>query len=277
MAKKARKAVKRTVNTSIRKTKNKKATKNNSIRRKPISKKNAKSIRSPTKPLSSKKSYKKSQKVRASNHSLRTSARIKKLRSPPRSSPKRIIKEINAQYRSNPKRNVKQKKVIDKSPPSYPSKRNREIVAISESKNQISPKKKISRKPPSTLKSRNSEVNNELESDEYEVEKICDIKFENEEEMYLVKWKGFGVKDNTWEPRKNLLNANGVINDFHKEHNYEVECICGSRRVEGKRQYRVRWKGWPPSCDTWEVRDSLMKGAKLEVMRFEKVRKKRMA
>ncbi|XP_030212546.1 histone-lysine N-methyltransferase SUV39H1 [Gadus morhua] len=40
---------------------------------------------------------------------------------------------------------------------------------------------------------------------DYEVEYLCDVKRDKEdEELYLVKWKGFPEADNTWEPRKNL-------------------------------------------------------------------------
>jgi len=111
-------------------------------------------------------------------------------------------------------------------------------------------------------------------SEEYEVEKICDIKFQDGE-MYLVKWKGYAMKHNTWESRKNLGNATAAIDAFHSRHDYEVEKIIRSKMLEGKRQYRVRWRGWPASFDTWEPRAALMKGAKLEVLRFEKIQKKR--
>merc|ERR1719193_2960388 len=102
-------------------------------------------------------------------------------------------------------------------------------------------------------------------SEEYEVEKVCDIKFQDGQEMFLVKWKGYSMKDNTWEPRKNLGNATAAIDAFQSRQVYEVEKITRSKVVEGKRQYRVRWKGWPASFDTWEPRANLMKGAKLEV------------
>jgi len=110
---------------------------------------------------------------------------------------------------------------------------------------------------------------------EYEVEKICGIKFQDGGEMFLVKWKGYSMKHNTWESGKNLSNATAAIDAFHSKHDYEVEKIIQSKMLGRERQYRVRWRGWPASFDTWEPRSSLMKGAKLEVQRFEKIQKKR--
>lgn len=119
--------------------------------------------------------------------------------------------------------------------------------------------------------------NSKNTSDEYEVEKICDIKFQDGGEMFLVKWKGYAMKHNTWESGKNLGNATDAIDAFHSRHVYEVETITKSKMMGGKRHYRVRWRGWPAKFDTWEPRASLMKGAKLEVSRFEKIQKKRKA
>jgi len=109
------------------------------------------------------------------------------------------------------------------------------------------------------------------------VEKICDVRCHNDVEEFLVKWKGFGVKSNTWEPRQNLGNAEEAIEEFLSHQSFEVDFICGCRSVGGMKQYNVKWKGWPSSANTWEPRAGLMKGAKDEVLRFEKMRKKRTA
>ncbi len=33
-------------------------------------------------------------------------------------------------------------------------------------------------------------------------------------QLYLVKWKGYGPEDNTWEPKKNLANADALLRAF---------------------------------------------------------------
>jgi Zn-dependent protease with chaperone function len=35
---------------------------------------------------------------------------------------------------------------------------------------------------------------------------------------YLVKWKGYTDKHNTWEPADNLDNAKKKVTDFHQKH-----------------------------------------------------------
>ena len=46
--------------------------------------------------------------------------------------------------------------------------------------------------------------NGEL-ADEFEVEKIIGKRFDaNNKVEYLVKWKGYGLREATWEPRKNM-------------------------------------------------------------------------
>ena len=49
---------------------------------------------------------------------------------------------------------------------------------------------------------------------EYEVEKIIEEKEKTDE--FLIKWKEFLDKDNTWKSRKNLKNAQEAIRKFRK-------------------------------------------------------------
>ncbi|KAM0559403.1 hypothetical protein ACHAPJ_004430 [Fusarium lateritium] len=51
---------------------------------------------------------------------------------------------------------------------------------------------------------------------EWEVEMVLgsQIDAETSEHFYLVKWKGFTNKENTWEPKRNLGNCRKLIQDF---------------------------------------------------------------
>jgi len=255
MAKKIKKVAKRRKTTSTKK-KGEKAPK--STVNTPFSKKKVMSTAcSPSKPLTLRRINIKTRSDNdvSSSSSLRSSARLRKLKL--RS--QRRSKRVNARSRASSKRVIEQKK-------------SRNTISHCSPSERIHSRKKL--KSPTR---KNIQQSSEDETEEYEVEKICDIKFHDGQEMYLVKWKGYGTKRNTWEPRENLGNAYEAISKFLQGQTYEVEYICGTRRIGEGREYRVRWKGWPASCDTWESRASLVKGAKQELQRFEKIKKKRMA
>ena len=46
-----------------------------------------------------------------------------------------------------------------------------------------------------------------VKEEEYEAEKILDIRNYKKRIEYLVKWKGYDNTENTWEPAKHLINA----------------------------------------------------------------------
>lgn len=54
--------------------------------------------------------------------------------------------------------------------------------------------------------------------EEYEVEEVLDSKLVGRGLRYLVKWKGYGEGNNSWEPAKNLENAKDLVKAFHKKH-----------------------------------------------------------
>jgi len=69
--------------------------------------------------------------------------------------------------------------------------------------------------------------------EEWEVEKILNKKKIKEVNRYLVRWKGFMAKSNTWKKEENLENARELVNKFEERLGAEV------RRQEGVEQ---RWK-----------------------------------
>lgn len=72
-------------------------------------------------------------------------------------------------------------------------------------------KRKIGRGRPAGKKSQP-----EPAKPEWEVEKILGSQIDPEscERYYLVKWKGFGNEDNTWEPKRNLANCKNAIQAY---------------------------------------------------------------
>jgi len=50
--------------------------------------------------------------------------------------------------------------------------------------------------------------------EEWEVEKILNKKKMREVVKYLIRWKGFTAKGDTWERRENLKNAEELIEEF---------------------------------------------------------------
>lgn len=54
--------------------------------------------------------------------------------------------------------------------------------------------------------------------EEYEVEEVLDSKVHGKGLRYLVKWKGYDESENSWEPVKNLKNAQVKVKEFHWRH-----------------------------------------------------------
>lgn len=51
---------------------------------------------------------------------------------------------------------------------------------------------------------------------EYEVERIVDdgVEDKTKKAVFLVKWKGYSQKDNSWEPIENLANASVLLKEY---------------------------------------------------------------
>ena len=50
--------------------------------------------------------------------------------------------------------------------------------------------------------------------EEWEVEKILDVKMTKTGRRFLVRWKGFSEADDSWEPAEHLLNAGEIVDEF---------------------------------------------------------------
>ncbi|XP_013418501.1 chromodomain Y-like protein [Lingula anatina] len=59
-----------------------------------------------------------------------------------------------------------------------------------------------------------------MSSDEeiFEVDEILDERKRGNTTQYLVRWKGFGPSEDSWEPRKNLGNCTEALEVYYKKH-----------------------------------------------------------
>jgi hypothetical protein len=67
-----------------------------------------------------------------------------------------------------------------------------------------------------------------LEKDEYEVEDIIDMKQEGGTNKYLVRWKGFTAKDDTWQTEASLASAPEILRRFKEKNNGRKEERAGA-------------------------------------------------
>ena len=106
-------------------------------------------------------------------------------------------------------------------------------------------------------KSNKSKKKSEL----YEVEAIVDdrtVSGQTERE-YKVRWKGYKAADDTWEPSSKVSHL-VIWKEYMEEHGqYEVESILDDRISPEltERVYKVRWRGFGASDDTWEPQSEL--------------------
>jgi len=59
--------------------------------------------------------------------------------------------------------------------------------------------------------------------EEFKVEKILNKRIVQGKKKFLVRWKGYTVEKDTWEDRKNLENAKGLVEEFEREYGEEAE------------------------------------------------------
>jgi hypothetical protein len=67
---------------------------------------------------------------------------------------------------------------------------------------------------------RSERSDEDLESDEFVVDKVLGYDFKDGGEWYKVRWKGYGAADDTWEPSANLEMAPEAILAFKEQWNH---------------------------------------------------------
>src|SRR5690606_2159241 len=92
-----------------------------------------------------------------------------------------------------------------------------------ENDNERFPNRALSKPPPVVI---------EIDSDEHEweAERLLDFKVKKGKDHYLVRWKGYGKNEDTWEPVGNLGNAKELIEDFHKVYGPRVSLLRKKKR-----------------------------------------------
>ena len=59
--------------------------------------------------------------------------------------------------------------------------------------------------------------------EKFEIEKILNKKMVKGKKKFLVKWKGYTAKEDTWESRENLENAKELVKEFEREYEEETK------------------------------------------------------
>ncbi|XP_030765551.1 chromobox protein homolog 1-like [Sitophilus oryzae] len=118
------------------------------------------------------------------------------------------------------------------------------------------------------------------EDAEYEVEAILDEKMIRGVRHFLIRWKGYTDESDTWEPEKTLDCAD-LIKEYTKRQKKEAKKKKSKKsgdssatwdenedfevgrildvyfHKDGKRDFLVSWKGYPPAQNSWEPEENM--------------------
>jgi hypothetical protein len=75
--------------------------------------------------------------------------------------------------------------------------------------------------------------------EEYEVEEVLDANTTRGQRRYLVKWKGYPTKFNSWVPDHEMRHARALIAAYHKKHPSDSDPNPRRRRAKGARADRT--------------------------------------
>lgn len=109
--------------------------------------------------------------------------------------------------------------------------------------------------------------NADPDNTDYEVEDIMGQRMKFGKLQYLIRWKGYGAKDDTWE-RADGLSCREIIKRYKQRNKEEREAESSADekteefevsrikevhfRRDGSREFLVGWKGFAAKDDTWE-------------------------
>jgi len=79
--------------------------------------------------------------------------------------------------------------------------------------------------------------------EEWEVEKILNKRKVRGKDKFLVWWKGFMAKGDTWESRENLQNAGDLLREFEEKYRKDDREVRQQEEVEDDKDY---WRGGFP-------------------------------
>jgi hypothetical protein len=90
----------------------------------------------------------------------------------------------------------------------------------------LSPYRETGEHGPNYLKPPPDLINGE---NEYEVESIIAHRKKGTSYQYLIRWKGYGSNDDTWEPASNLSNAEEILDEYKTTYSLEDPIIPKSK------------------------------------------------